>query len=382
MKSLRDQSGFSLLELAIGLVVTGVVGLLLWQLLPVSRQVAGGDAVQQQLRRVQDTLEGHVLSHSRLPCPAPDAGGVERCSNASGSAVVSGVVPWRTLGLARADGDLKYAVYRVSGSDLAASGALSYAGNLPPDLPPIESHTPRTTRNGLDFCQSLRQAVAAPSATLSGGVGAGGVPVAYLLVSSGANSQFDGLNAGAQSGAGPVAFELPGRSTSPSYDDQMAASGLAELSERLNCPGLLGKVNGLARSSYVAYDQTQNALMFQTYRGFVYRVRQTNTLFASFNVALSAAEVAITVANGLTSLSLAANSAGIGGGTIAGAVIPALAAAAAQVAADVSLGLAVKAEVTANNQYNSAQTLYQQALADYVTAMQSFEKSDAKGLLP
>ena len=380
MRSVPGQTGFSLLELAIGLAVTGVSGLLLWQLLPVSRQVAGGAPEQQLLRRVQDTLEGYVLSQSRLPCPAPDANGVESCG--TGGVVVAGFLPWSTLGLSRTDGRLKYAVYRVTGSDLAASGALSYAGYLPPDMPPVEAHSPRTTRNGLDFCQSLRQAVASPSATLGGGVGAGGVPVAYLLVSPGANGQFDGLNAAVQPGPGPVAFELPGRASSPTYDDQMAASGLAELSERLACPERLGSVNAKARSAYVAYDLAQNALMFQAYRGFVYRVRHTDTIFASFNVALSAAEVAITVANGLTSLSLAANSVGIGGATVAGAVIPALAATAAQGAADASWISAGFAETKALDQYNSAITLSKQAQADYATAMQGFQQSDAKGLLP
>lgn len=374
----RTQGGFTLLELAVGLAVSAVAGLLLWQLLPVSRRVAGVDATQQQLRRVQDTLEGYVLSQSRLPCPAPDANGVENCAAGAGAAASSGFLPWSTLGLGRADGGLKYAVYRVSGSDLAASGLLSYAGHLPP----VTGYTARATANGLDFCQGLRQAVASPTATLGGGVGAGGVPVAYLLASPGANGQFDGLNATAQSGAGPVAFELPGRAPSPSYDDQVAAAGLAELSERLGCPERLGSVSAKARSAYAAYDLSRNAGMFQTYRGFVYRVRQTNTLFAAFNVALSAAEVAITVANGVTSLSLAANSAGIGGATIAGAAIPAAAAVVAQGVADASLVAAGLAETKALNQYNSAQALYLQSQTDLASAMQDFQQSDAKGLLP
>lgn len=115
----RESSGFTLVEIAIVLVV---VGLLLGGLLmPLTMQV--------DLRRVEETIKeideineaivGFSLANGRLPCPADPTiatgalnAGVELAACAGAAAV--GVVPWTTLGVSETDAWGRRFTYRVT----------------------------------------------------------------------------------------------------------------------------------------------------------------------------------------------------------------------------------------------------------------------------
>ncbi|MCK6413159.1 MAG: prepilin-type N-terminal cleavage/methylation domain-containing protein [Azonexus sp.] len=94
----QQTAGFSLIELAIALVV---IALLLGALLPLQgarREIAARQEAQQLLEQVRDSLLGFTLAHGRLPCPAaPGGDGREDCGREHG------ILPWSTLALPARD---------------------------------------------------------------------------------------------------------------------------------------------------------------------------------------------------------------------------------------------------------------------------------------
>lgn len=102
----KYQSGFSLIELAVVLVIIGVlVGSFIGTFgarIDNTRRVETRDA----LDKIKLSLYGFALSQSpvRLPCPDTDNDGLEDLAGASCSSLTSpGNLPWRTLGIERGD---------------------------------------------------------------------------------------------------------------------------------------------------------------------------------------------------------------------------------------------------------------------------------------
>lgn len=358
----RRSAGFSVVELAVALAVVGVAGLAAWQLLPPSRGVAEGDQAQQRLRQAQDAVEGFALRSARLPCPAPVAGdGRESCG-----ANMLGELPWRTLGLPRADAPLRYGVYRTFAVDLTTA-ASRFSPHLPP-APSVVGYVPAQV-NGLDFCQALRSAIAAPS-----GLEAGGVPVAYAIADAGTDRVFNlPYNA---------TFPLPGTPSNPDFDDRIAATGLGELSARLSCVTRLGEAQAAARSAYAAFDIHRDAEMFDRFRGFAYQVRTTNTKFAIATVSLASLDMLNAIATTASAISLAYNSTGVLAPSIAGGVLAIGAAGASLAAASAQLALAIVAETKAGKQAAGSTLVKERVLAERDAAVTSAAQQDTKGLLP
>lgn len=101
--SLRRSSGFSLVELAIVLVI---VGLLLGGLLtPLSVQMEQrrlGDT-QRALDETREALMGFAIRNGYLPCPAISASNGIEHRIGTACAKRSGYIPWATLGVAKLD---------------------------------------------------------------------------------------------------------------------------------------------------------------------------------------------------------------------------------------------------------------------------------------
>lgn len=102
----KYQSGFSLIELAIVLVIIGVlVGSFIGTIgarIDNTRRLETQDA----LDNIKLTLYGFALSQSpvRLPCPDTNNDGLEDLTGANCSSLTSpGNLPWRTLGIGRGD---------------------------------------------------------------------------------------------------------------------------------------------------------------------------------------------------------------------------------------------------------------------------------------
>ena len=93
------QAGFSLLELAIVLMI---VGLLLGGLImPLSARMDQQkiDTSRQQLEQVRQALVGYALARDALPCPATPASSGQAAATATGCTRQHGFVPAVTLGL-------------------------------------------------------------------------------------------------------------------------------------------------------------------------------------------------------------------------------------------------------------------------------------------
>lgn len=106
-------SGFTLVEIAIVLII---VGLLIGTLLsPLSAQIdqRNHNETQQQINEIREALIGFAVANGRLPRPATSlADGAENpvCPNAT----CTGFIPWATLGIKKTDAWNKMIRYSVT----------------------------------------------------------------------------------------------------------------------------------------------------------------------------------------------------------------------------------------------------------------------------
>ena len=137
---MKNVNGFSLVEMAIVLVIVGLL-------------LGGGLTIfttQQELRHVQETtallneardaLIGFAITNGRLPCPAPattatgaaGAGLEPTPILAGGCANNAGVLPWATLGINETDAWGNRYTYRVTQGFTATASpfTLSSLGNM------------------------------------------------------------------------------------------------------------------------------------------------------------------------------------------------------------------------------------------------------------
>lgn len=253
----RGTGGFSLVEMAVVLVIMGAIGVVLWRMLPLAPKVAAGDIAARELAQAEQALLGYVLAHSRLPAPAIENG--------------VGMLPVDAMGL---PAKFKFR-YQVQPS-LTVSPGDGFAPLLPPP-PGAVPATPTVSGqiNGLDFCIALK---AAGNQTLTG---MDGIPTAFALMHGGPVGD-------AQLAA--AAFALPG--SAALGERTVAAVGPGELASRLGCPDRIARTQGAARAAYTAYDLTRVATEYERLRIFAIQVAQMNLdnaetgeVFAGFDVA-------------------------------------------------------------------------------------------------
>ena len=99
-KRISSRNGFTLVELAIVLVIVGVllggfIGSLASRI-----EVTQRDNTKDQLEDIKSALLGFASAEGRLPCPATTTGGGEEQPDVGGACTLQhGFVPGRTLGL-------------------------------------------------------------------------------------------------------------------------------------------------------------------------------------------------------------------------------------------------------------------------------------------
>ncbi len=270
----RRQAGLTLIELAVTLVILGVIGILLVHWLGTTARERRHDAQRTVLQRADDALLGFAAIHGRLPCPAVDGEGREDCTAAS-----VGRLPWRSLGLPdQRAGGVRYGVLRASGVvtlpefDLATFDAtldadlaqrvdrtrtLQVLANGPDvtvahfvqpydncsRLPAGDASctsAPQLHMNSLDFCEALRSASLLPPTTAFVHTRREDAPtqiagnVAYALALP------DAAQPATEHTGASTAFHSPRRPSTPEYQDRVLAVGIDQLWTRLRCGDAYG----------------------------------------------------------------------------------------------------------------------------------------------
>lgn len=260
----RRQGGWSLLELSVVLAILGLLGLVLWRLLPLAPQAAAGDLAARDLAQAEQALLGYALVHHRLP----------EAVTVDGLAML----PVQTLGLP-ARLQLRYQVQPT----------LTQApyNRFEPTLPAAsEGGTPAASNqvNGLDLCMALKAAAGSSLAGMQN------VPTAFALMHRG----------GAGNERAPDDFVLPGSADIGTR--RVLAIGPNEMAARLQCPDRVARVQGAARAARAAYDMERVARRYKSFRTFGIQVAQmnleqakANEIFAGFDVAYGVALEAIAI---------------------------------------------------------------------------------------
>lgn len=100
----HQQKGFTLIEMAIVLLIVGMMLSMMLGLTQHTFLMAKRKQVQQDLNEIQQSLMGFVSIHGFLPCPDQNDDGIDdACANTNMSASTEGNLPWSRLGLKRHD---------------------------------------------------------------------------------------------------------------------------------------------------------------------------------------------------------------------------------------------------------------------------------------
>jgi len=126
---MKVQSGFSLIEMAIVLVVVGL--LLGGSLIPLSIQMEkkDRDATQKQLVNMREALIGFALTNGRLPCPDTDGDGL--MDGVATCVDIEGGFPWVDLGLGKQDAWGQPFTYRVTSNFADSADGTSCSASTP-----------------------------------------------------------------------------------------------------------------------------------------------------------------------------------------------------------------------------------------------------------
>ncbi len=242
------QSGYSLPELALIIVILGLLVIAATTVIRDTQKVTDSAEAQALFQRADNALSGFVYANGRLPCPAAaGVAGVEDCG------LSDGVLPYQTLGMAaqlrNQEGlAFRYAVYAKTGAttlDAQLNRKLDRIQPFYATATPLSSTSQNlATASDMDLCRALSNGWDATTDATYAHTADGNLlhHIAYVLADPGVidadlnGNLFDGNNP-----AG-VRFELPSRGVSASYDDRVHAVYFDEIWEWIGCSGVLSAV--------------------------------------------------------------------------------------------------------------------------------------------
>ncbi|MDR1530164.1 MAG: hypothetical protein LBS40_07215 [Burkholderiales bacterium] len=434
----RRACGFSLLELAVIVLILGLLTTLSWRFIAARIQQQATIATHSALEQADWALTGFAMAHTRLPCPDTDNDGNENCD---GTGEV-GTLPYQTLGLSDARASqIRYGVLRqttpvpdpeASASDpiLALPRTVDLTG-APEDwfyplvgilnnnittetelrnaaseigialLQDLTTSTPIASRstatvtafnvplgaaNALDFCYALRVAEDPPPAEeeiknhvhVLDAVGTAR-QVAYALALPGAldMSGDNDLFDGAQTTA--LAFNTPQQAQTNLNDDRIRAVSLGTLWDRLKCGEAMAAIGHAQPNAATAAVMLYRILFdYEQVLEQAYELAQAQYEIATAGI--------LAMVAGIVSASASISNA-VGDVALEGNVASAVAAAAQMVAALIAIAPTINAMEQAAEYQNMAKQryLYSQILRASAkplaeTLLKHVRENDAKGL--
>src|ERR1039458_4450983 len=188
----RNSSGFTLAEIAIVLVIVGLLMGGLLQTLSTQLDQRKRNDTQQTLDLARDALIGYAIANGRLPCPAaPNTTGTEVPAGGLCTYPYNGFYPGTTVGIAPVDAQgylldawnnrIRYAVTTVQSNIFATTITANQIKSV--GIPNI---IPPTTSPYLYVCNSASGVIAGPSCTTSTTLTYGAAAVIYSLGKNGA----------------------------------------------------------------------------------------------------------------------------------------------------------------------------------------------------
>lgn len=113
--STYQQSGFSLIEIAIVLIIFGLLLTMFLTPLSTQRNLQNRAETSALLNTAKEALFGYAIVNGHMPCPDTDAvpDGVENRNVGGNCANDNGILPWDTLGISRVDAWDHYFTYRA-----------------------------------------------------------------------------------------------------------------------------------------------------------------------------------------------------------------------------------------------------------------------------
>ncbi len=116
MMHIKQLRGFTLVELAIVLIIIGLLLAMFLSPLTAQREIRARSETLSLLEQAREALMGYVVIHRHLPCADTDMppDGIENRDEVAGScSKPEGVLPWNTLGIEPSDAWNHYFRYRV-----------------------------------------------------------------------------------------------------------------------------------------------------------------------------------------------------------------------------------------------------------------------------
>lgn len=230
----QQQQGWTLVELAVALVIAALITAAIVPLIPLGTRVAAGDVAGRELDDAQQAIIGYARAQGRLPSADSDGDGKQDAGR------TTGWLPNKTLDLPPRI-KLRYEV-RPS----LQESTHSYTPQLPGAFAAQLSSTP----GGLDLCMKL---LGPPEASLT----LPGMPAAFALLHP------EGIGNEARD----IATTPPGGIDRLS-GARLAALGNGELAGRLACMDRVARVQGAALNAQTAYSADQIAEFNAAFRDF------------------------------------------------------------------------------------------------------------------
>lgn len=200
MKRIKAHSGFTLVELAIVLIILALLAGGLLVSLNAQRELTASAETQRRLAEARDALLGYAAVHGRLPCPASGLTGTTAIEAPPGGGACSfgrtGFLPAVTLGLSPTDAEgyavdawnnrIRYAITSYANTTYCGSSS-NYCYATADGVKAVWNNNPTSLAPDLRICNTAAGATGtAPDITCASGTALATNAVA-VIYSRGAN---------------------------------------------------------------------------------------------------------------------------------------------------------------------------------------------------